>query len=94
MISIALPHFLFQVQQLSQTLLESSYLTARKSLELEHPLHLPTAKRGQSHDSVDQLGPKPQLISMLPDTTVHPSIRGHGGRGGGEQNRLSDQRQH
>lgn len=32
------------VTALSQTLLESSYLPARKNLEAEHQLHLPAAK--------------------------------------------------
>ena len=57
------------------------FFLPEKALKLEHPLHLPTAKRGQPHSSADQLGPKPQLISKLPDTAVHLSIRGHEGRG-------------
>lgn len=61
--------------------LSESYLPGRKNLEAGTPTPPASSKRGQPHSSADQLGRKPHLISVILDTTVDLSIRGHGESG-------------
>lgn len=79
------------IAALSQAFLESSYPPARKSLEAETPTPPASSKRGQPHSSADQLGSKPQLISVILDMTVHLPF--HRGTWGSDKNIFSDQEQ-